>query len=63
MKASLFYDLRVHPHYRRTVLGRHMLKVWNLVNRWAETNGSDLLFGLVKSDNENMLALQRKKKQ
>jgi hypothetical protein len=33
MKASLFYDLRVHPHYRRTVLGRHMLKVWNLVNR------------------------------
>ncbi|MBN1836931.1 MAG: hypothetical protein JW820_13840 [Spirochaetales bacterium] len=61
--ASLFYDLRVHPEYRRTVLGRHMLRVWNLMNTWAAGNGSDLLFGLVKSDNENMLALQRKKKE
>jgi len=61
--ASLFYDLRVHPEYRRTVLGRHMLRVWNLMNAWSAGNGSDLLFGLVKSDNENMLALQRKKKE
>jgi GNAT superfamily N-acetyltransferase len=63
VSATLFYDLRVHPDYRRTVLGRHMLRVWNLMNRWAETNGSELLFGLVKSDNESMLALQRKKKE
>jgi GNAT superfamily N-acetyltransferase len=63
MSATFFYDLRVHPDYRRTVLGRHMLRVWNLMNRWAASNGSSLLFGLVKSDNEHMLALQRKKKE
>ena len=61
--VTLFYDLRVHPDYRRTVLGRHMLKLWNLMNRWAAENGSDLLFGLVKSDNQSMMALQQKKKE
>ena len=34
--AAFFYDLRVHPDYRRSLLGRHMLGVWNAMERWAQ---------------------------
>lgn len=59
--AVFFYDLRVHPDYRRTALGRHMLRVWNEMERWAEKSGAHLIYGLVKGDNEPMMALQRKR--
>jgi ribosomal protein S18 acetylase RimI-like enzyme len=63
VSASLVYDLRVHPDYRRAFAGRHMLRAWNLMTRWAETNGSELLYGLVKSDNAEMLGVHRKKRE
>ena len=59
--GAFLYDLRVHPDYRRSVLGRHMLRAWNALNDWAEENGSAFVYGLIKSDNETMMALQRKK--
>ncbi len=60
--AAYFYDLRLHPDYRRTVLGRHMLGVWNRMDRWAEESGAALMYGLVKGDNDTMIGFQRKKK-
>jgi GNAT superfamily N-acetyltransferase len=60
-RAAFFYDLRLHPDYRRTVLGRHMLRVWNLMDRWAEESGAALLYGLVKADNTTMIGFQQKK--
>ncbi|UCG00046.1 MAG: GNAT family N-acetyltransferase [Spirochaetaceae bacterium] len=60
-RAAFFYDLRLHPDYRRTILGRHMLRVWNLMDRWAEESGAALLYGLVKSDNTTMIGFQKKK--
>src|SRR3972149_6926747 len=33
--AAFFYDLRVHPEYRRSLLGRHMLGVWKAMENWA----------------------------
>lgn len=62
VRAAYFYDLRLHPDYRRTVLGRHMLGVWNRMDRWARESGAQLIYGTVKGDNEIMLALQQKKK-
>ena len=61
LRAAYFYDLRIHPDYRRTVLGRHMLGVWNEMERWAGRQGAHLIYGLVKGDNEVMLRLQRKR--
>jgi hypothetical protein len=29
-----------------------MLRVWNLMDRWAEESGAALLYGLVKGDNQ-----------
>ena len=60
-RAAFFYDLRLHPDYRRTVLGRHMLRVWNLMDRWAEESGAALMYGLVKGDNTTMIGFQQKK--
>jgi GNAT superfamily N-acetyltransferase len=60
-RAAFFYDLRLHPAYRRTVLGRHMLRVWNLMDRWAEESGAALMYGLVKADNGTMIRFQEKK--
>jgi hypothetical protein len=55
------HTLRLHPDYRRTVLGRHMLLVWNLMDGWAEESGAALMYGLVKSENTTMIDFQRKK--
>jgi len=59
--AAFFYDLRVHPDYRRTVLGRHMLGVWIAMERWAEASGAHLIYGLVKHDNEAMIGMRDKR--
>jgi hypothetical protein len=60
-KAAIFNDLRVHPDYRRSVLGRHMLGAWLAMERWAADSGARAIYGLMKADNENMLGIQRKK--
>ena len=60
-KIVVFNDLRVHPDYRRTVLARHMLGAWLAMERWAKDVGAHAICGLVKADNEAMLALQGKK--
>jgi len=60
-KIVVFNDLRVHPDYRRTVLARHMLGAWLAMERWAKGVGADAICGLVKSDNDEMSALQGKK--
>jgi hypothetical protein len=60
-RAAFYYDLRMNPEYRRTVLGRYMLRVWNLMDRWAEESGAALMYGLVKADNSTMIGFQRKK--
>jgi GNAT superfamily N-acetyltransferase len=59
--AAWFYDLRVHPDYRRSVLGRHMLGVWNAMERWAQESGSHLIYGLVKHDNDPMIGMRDKR--
>jgi GNAT superfamily N-acetyltransferase len=59
--AAWFYDLRVHPDYRRTVLGRHMLGVWNAMERWAQESGAHLIYGLVKHDNDPMIGMRDKR--
>ena len=59
--AAYFYDLRVHPDYRRTVAGRNMLKAWLETEKWAEDSGAGIIYGAVKGDNELMLGMQRKK--
>jgi GNAT superfamily N-acetyltransferase len=59
--AAWFYDLRVHPDYRRSVLGRHMLGVWNAMERWAQESGAHLIYGLVKSDNDPMIGMRDKR--
>jgi len=61
-KAAYFYDLRIHPDYRRTVIGRNMLKAWLETEKWAEESGAAIMYGTVKGDNETMLGMQRKKK-
>jgi hypothetical protein len=33
-----------------------MLRVWNLMDRWAEESGAALMYGLVKSDNTTMIS-------
>jgi hypothetical protein len=38
-----------------------MLRVWNLMDRWAEESGAALLYGLVKADNSTMIGFQQKK--
>ena len=60
--AAYFYDLRVHPDFRRTVSGRNMLKVWLETEKWAEDSGARIMYGMIKGDNETMLGMQRKKK-
>jgi GNAT superfamily N-acetyltransferase len=55
--AAFFYDLRVHPSYRRSVLGRHMLRAWRSMERWAEERGAHLIYGLVKKDNTPMTVM------
>jgi GNAT superfamily N-acetyltransferase len=59
--AAWFYDLRVHPDYRRSVLGRHMLGVWNAMERWAKESGAHLIYGLVKHDNDPMIGMRDKR--
>jgi hypothetical protein len=59
--AAFFYDLRLHPDYRRSILGRHMLRIWNLMDRWAEESGAALIYGMVKGDNATMIGFQQKK--
>ena len=59
--AVFFYDLRVHPDYRRSVLGRHMLGVWNAMERWAQDSGAHLIYGLVKHDNDPMIGMRDKR--
>ena len=49
--AAFFYDLRVHPDYRRSVRGRHILAAWKSMERWAEERGAHLVYGLMKKDN------------
>jgi hypothetical protein len=60
-RAAFLHDLRVHPDYQRTALGRHMLRMWNLMDRWAEESGAALIYGLVKADDSTMIGFQRKK--
>ena len=60
-KIVVFNDLRVHPDYRRTVLARHMLGAWLAMERWAKDVEAHAICGLVKSDNDEMSALQGKK--
>lgn len=59
--GAFFYDLRLHPDYRKSVAGRHILRAWNDMERWAETSGADLIYGMVKSDNVAMHMMQRHK--
>jgi GNAT superfamily N-acetyltransferase len=59
--AAFFYDLRVHPDYRRSLLGRHMLGVWNAMERWAQQAGAHLIYGLVKHDNDPMIGMRGKR--
>ncbi len=59
--AVFFYDLRVHPDYRRSLLGRHMLGVWNGMERWAQESGAHLIYGLVKHDNQAMRSMRDKR--
>ncbi len=60
--AAYFYDLRIHPDYRRSVPGRNMLRAWLETEKWAEESGAEIMYGTVKGDNELMLALQQKKR-
>ncbi len=55
--AALFYDFRVHPDYRRSVRGRHILVAWKSMERWAEQRGAHLIYGLMKKDNAPMTGL------
>ncbi|MBE3132903.1 MAG: GNAT family N-acetyltransferase [Acidobacteria bacterium] len=55
--AAFFFDLRVHPDYRRSILGRHMLVAWKAMERWAQERGAHLIYGLMKHDNTPMTAL------
>jgi hypothetical protein len=55
--AAYFYDLRLHPEYRRSVQGRHMLTAWKQMEQWAAGRGAHLIYGLVKKDNSPMTAL------
>ncbi|MBN1686011.1 MAG: GNAT family N-acetyltransferase [Spirochaetales bacterium] len=59
--AAYFYDLRIHPDYRRTVAGRNMLKAWIELEKWAAESGAAIMYGAVKGDNEVMLGMQRKR--
>jgi hypothetical protein len=59
--AVFFYDLRLHPEFRRSLLGRHMLGVWNSMERWAQESGAHLIYGLVKHDNEAMISMRDKR--
>jgi GNAT superfamily N-acetyltransferase len=59
--AAYFYDLRIHPEYRRTVIARNMLKAWLDTEKWAKEAGAAIMYGTVKDDNQQMLGLQRKK--
>ena len=61
MTGACFYDLRLHPDYRRTVLGRHMLGVWNRMERWAIDAGANFIYGFVKGDNSTMLGFHGRK--
>jgi len=55
--AAFFFDLRVHPDYRVSVRGRHILVAWKAMERWAEERGAHLIYGLMKHDNAAMTAL------
>jgi hypothetical protein len=47
----------VRPAYRRSVLGRHMLRAWKSMERWAEERGAHLIYGLMKKDNTPMTGM------
>jgi hypothetical protein len=55
--AAFFYDLRIHPEYRQTARGRHMLAAWKAMEAWAAGRGAHVVYGLIKKDNAPMLAL------
>ncbi len=55
--AAFFYDLRIHPEYRKTSRGRHMLAAWKAMEAWAGSGGAHVIYGLIKKDNSPMLAL------
>lgn len=59
--AAMFYDLRLDPEYRNSLLGRHMLRNWLEMEKWAEESGARIIYGMVKADNTPMLMIQRHK--
>ena len=56
--AAMFYDLRLDPEYRSKTPGRHMLRNWRDMERWAEDEGARIIYGMVKADNRIMTGLQ-----
>ena len=61
VRAAMFYDLRLDPDYRNSLLGRHMLRNWREMEKWAEGEGARIIYGMVKADNRPMLLMQRHK--
>jgi len=59
--AAMFYDLRLDPDYRSNLLGRHMLRNWLEMEKWANAEGARIIYGMVKADNTPMLVMQRHK--
>lgn len=60
-KAAMFYDLRLDPEYRSSLLGRHMLRNFLEMEKWAQDEGAQIIYGMVKADNSPMLVMQRHK--
>ena len=60
-RAAMFYDLRLDPNYRTNLLGRHMLRNWLEMEKWAQGEGARIIYGMVKADNTPMLVMQRHK--
>ena len=61
VRVAMFYDLRLDPDYRTSLLGRHMLRNWLEMEKWAEAEGARIIYGMVKADNTPMLVMQRHK--
>ncbi len=60
-RAAMFYDLRLDPDYRTNLLGRHMLRNWLEMEKWAQGEGARIIYGMVKADNTPMLIIQQHK--
>lgn len=61
-KGVFLYDLRVHPNYRKSLGGVIMVKAWNKLEKWAEEQDADFIYGYVKSDNLIMRGFFGRKK-